>query len=279
MNGEKIGQFILTLRKSQQMTQKELAAKLYITDKAVSKWERGLSCPDIALLPDLSAIFGVTVSELLNGERNGEVVENPETAKGVGNALKYARNQWSGKVKSMRRIFMAAFSICMLLGIVTCAICDLAITGTLTWSLISISSIVFAWLVLLPIVQYNLKGVAYSLTIFSLLLIPYLYGLDVFIQAGGALMPIGARMSLVLIVFLWIIFWLNKALAPRWLLATAIELLLGIVASFVVNIILHTLIQEPLLDVWDIQTFFLVASLSGFLFSLDIKKRRQSKMV
>ncbi len=56
------------LRNSKNLTQKELAEQLGVTDKAVSKWERGLSCPDISILPKLSQILGVTIGELVNGE-------------------------------------------------------------------------------------------------------------------------------------------------------------------------------------------------------------------
>lgn len=69
MNNEKMGKFICDMRKSQKLTQKDLAEKLKITDKAVSKWERGISCPDISLLVPLAQALGVTTSELLNGEK------------------------------------------------------------------------------------------------------------------------------------------------------------------------------------------------------------------
>lgn len=69
ISNERFGGFILELRKEKDLTQKELAEKLYISDKAVSKWERGLSMPDIALLIPLSQIFGVTILEILSGKR------------------------------------------------------------------------------------------------------------------------------------------------------------------------------------------------------------------
>lgn len=69
MDKEKLGAFVQMLRKEQQMTQKELADKLCITDKAVSKWERGLSYPDISMLEPLSDALQVSVLELLQGER------------------------------------------------------------------------------------------------------------------------------------------------------------------------------------------------------------------
>lgn len=64
---EKFGVFLVQLRKEKGLTQKELAEKLYVSDKAVSKWERGLSLPDIALLQPLAELLGVSVTELLSG--------------------------------------------------------------------------------------------------------------------------------------------------------------------------------------------------------------------
>lgn len=69
MDNKKFGDFIKELRKEKKLTQKELGEKLNITDKAISKWERGLSFPDISVLKDLADFFEIDISELLNGER------------------------------------------------------------------------------------------------------------------------------------------------------------------------------------------------------------------
>ena len=65
MEKQSLGQKIAELRKAKNMTQLELANKLNITDKAVSKWERDISCPDINTFPKLAEILGVSVDELL----------------------------------------------------------------------------------------------------------------------------------------------------------------------------------------------------------------------
>ena len=65
----KIGKFISELRKEKNLTQEELAEKLLVTDRAVSKWERGLSLPDAGKMLDLCSILGINVNELLNGEK------------------------------------------------------------------------------------------------------------------------------------------------------------------------------------------------------------------
>ena len=65
----KIGKFIASCRKDKNITQEQLAEKLYITDRAVSKWERGLSLPDADKMLDLCNILDINVNELLNGEK------------------------------------------------------------------------------------------------------------------------------------------------------------------------------------------------------------------
>ena len=65
MEKKTFGNLVTQLRKAKGMTQADLAEKMGITDKAVSKWERDLSYPDIASIPHLAEILGVTVDELL----------------------------------------------------------------------------------------------------------------------------------------------------------------------------------------------------------------------
>lgn len=73
----RFGQFLAEERKRRGLTQKELAERLFVSDKAVSKWERGLSLPDVSLLIPLGKELGVTVTELLEGRRL-------ETSAGMG---------------------------------------------------------------------------------------------------------------------------------------------------------------------------------------------------
>ena len=76
-----MGEKICTLRKEKGMTQRQLAELMNVTDKAVSKWERDLSCPDIHSIPTLAQALGVTAEELLDtlqprqeGSKAGEIV-------------------------------------------------------------------------------------------------------------------------------------------------------------------------------------------------------------
>ena len=69
MNQVKIGKFISELRKEKDLTQKDLAEKLNVTDRAISKWENGRGLPDVSLLRKLSEELDVSINELLSGER------------------------------------------------------------------------------------------------------------------------------------------------------------------------------------------------------------------
>lgn len=81
MDAEKTGLFIAELRGEQGLTQRELAEKIGVTDKAVSKWENGRGFPDVAILETLSKELGVSIAELISGER-----ATPETAAAQSNS-------------------------------------------------------------------------------------------------------------------------------------------------------------------------------------------------
>lgn len=69
MDAKKLGQFIAEIRKEQNMTQAELASKLHVTDKAISKWERGQGLPDINSIEPLADALGISVAEVMQAER------------------------------------------------------------------------------------------------------------------------------------------------------------------------------------------------------------------
>lgn len=68
MLNKTLGEMISSLRKEKNMTQNDLAKKMNVTDKAVSKWERNLSCPDVNSIPKLAEVLSVSAEELLNAQ-------------------------------------------------------------------------------------------------------------------------------------------------------------------------------------------------------------------
>ena len=128
MERKSIGQFIAALRKVNGLTQMQLAEKLNVSDKAVSRWERDECAPDISVIPVIADIFGVTCDELLCGERK----INHENASKADEAL-------SAKGEKQRRRILAVglsryknrslISVGIaLIGLIAAAICDLLFT-------------------------------------------------------------------------------------------------------------------------------------------------------
>lgn len=95
MNQVKIGKFIASCRKDKKMTQIELADKLGVTDRAVSHWENGRSLPDVSLYKDLCECLGISIEELINGEKDNSLVAKEKAILTVvnekNNIKKYSR--------------------------------------------------------------------------------------------------------------------------------------------------------------------------------------------
>ena len=117
IDNQKFGAFLCALRKEHGMTQKDLAEKLFVSDKAVSKWERGLSLPDISLLQPLADELGVTVTELLAGERirESEPLSVRDVEPIVRGSLELTAQEQSGQ-RTVRRRWIAAYLGSLLLG-------------------------------------------------------------------------------------------------------------------------------------------------------------------
>ena len=88
MNNITLGKMISSLRKKKGMTQAELAEKMGVTDKAVSKWERDLSCPDISSLPKLAEIFDISVDELMQVKTGLKEKQNSKVSEIIDTVLK-----------------------------------------------------------------------------------------------------------------------------------------------------------------------------------------------
>lgn len=93
MEKKSIGSFIAALRKASGLTQRELAERLNVSDKAVSRWEREESLPDLSLIPAIAEIFGVTADELLRGERMKEGESLPRAGEKSEKQLKNLINR------------------------------------------------------------------------------------------------------------------------------------------------------------------------------------------
>jgi len=148
MNNEKFGELISELRKEKSLTQRELADRLHVTDKAVSKWERGKGYPEITLLQSLADVLGVTASELLSGERNtGGSLPLSKADAIVGEAIEKAGQDSRRKPSDL---FFTLLSFSFLIGAFVSLLCNYLINGKLDWSLYPLGALIMTWLILAP---------------------------------------------------------------------------------------------------------------------------------
>lgn len=116
MDKKKIGNLISTLRKEKGMTQKDLAERLHVSDRTVSKWERGAGVPDASLMIGLSDILGITVNELLTGERITDRNYMPEAKEEIKEAAAVILKHMKSRQKALRNKVIAIVLLIALLG-------------------------------------------------------------------------------------------------------------------------------------------------------------------
>lgn len=164
MEKKTMGSFIAALRRANGMTQRELAERLNVSDKSVSRWECDDGYPDLSLIPVIAEIFGVTADELLRGERKVSV-EGDSNDSGNGHEaglgrkgqkeLEHMKNMALNNFRSMSFMSIGV----SLLGLVAAAICNLAFNraslGFLVGCIFFVSSIVFEAMVLNSFLSMN----------------------------------------------------------------------------------------------------------------------------
>ena len=173
------GAYICRCRKELGLTQREFADRLYVTESAVSKWERGLSYPDITLIRDICAVLGVTEHELLTASEDVEARTADTLAKKY---LRLARN-------------MRLFQFILYGGIAAiCLITNLAVDRTLSWFWIVLTAeLMGASLTLVPVLAKRRRGMlamgGFTVSLELLLLASCLFsGGDWFALAGIAVL-------------------------------------------------------------------------------------------
>ena len=127
MEKKTIGGFIAALRKANGMTQKDLAEKLNVSDKTVSRWERDDGAPDLSLIPVIAEIFDVTCDELLRGERKSpqERTETPENNETSPKAEKQRQRLLKSTLSKYKNCTCISVGISVI-GIIAALICNFA---------------------------------------------------------------------------------------------------------------------------------------------------------
>ena len=269
MNQIKTGKFIAECRKEKKLTQAQLAEKLNITARALSKLETGKSMPDSSIMLELCKILGITVNELLSGEK---VSVDSLGKKADENLIALKRKEENNIAKNV--VISVLFSITLLIGIMVCGICNIAISGNLSWSLIPMASIVFVWVISFPSIILGKKGIIKSLISLSIFIIPYIYLLSRILKVNE-LFQIGSVISFISLVFLWIMFAIFYRIGKtRKFAAFGITALLIVPFVIIVNVLLSKMIEISIFDVWDFMSIFILLMLAIIFFVCDYAEKK-----
>lgn len=243
MDQSGIGSFIMERRREKGLTQAQLAERLNITDRAVSKWETGKSLPDSSIMLALCGILDITADELLSGERKEEGARRPAALPPPTPPERRVPRRGERRWRLALLLTGGLFT-----GVLVCFICDTALSGGLSWSRIVAVSAGYAWAALLPCVILKRGGPAGSLLSLSLFTVPYLYGLSHLLRVR-AVFTVGTAAAAVSLPFLWLICAAFRRMGrTSRALGTACLLLAGLTAS--INGALCLLEAAPPPDAW-----------------------------
>lgn len=266
MEEKQIGLFIRDRRLAMGLTQQQLADKLGITDKAVSKWERCVSCPDITLLRELSGALEVSVSELLAGELESKPSLVPQEVEDVVlDTVSYAETARRKNSGWRFWTFVALTAGCLVaalvLGIIYCAV-GFDVKPDV---LLAIKCVGFGWAVCYPLLRSQRRPIRDFLLLLSLAIVPFL------LQFPGDFWHWALWIVLFADIYLWAVYFIcRKLLHTRVWLAAGWTFLLGAVLSFGIYAILSSRgIDGNLIGA------VITAITAGVCFLIDFALRRQ----
>ena len=116
MNQEKIGKFILELRREKNMTQQELADKIGVTDRAISKWENGRGIPDLSLMIPLCKELDITINELISGEKIEKKDYQSKLEENILKTIDYTNRRIINKDKIFKIAVRTIITIILIIG-------------------------------------------------------------------------------------------------------------------------------------------------------------------
>lgn len=244
MDYQKIGDFIAQCRKDKGLTQKQLAEHLGVTDKAVSKWERGQSCPDIALLAPLAELLGVEIGEILGGEKSAPAEKSVEQVQRmVEHAIDYTAKNSKERWLRLRLLLWGGLLASLFIAGAVCLICDMSISRQLTWSPMVLACLVYGGFMFYPLLGGKGRPVRGLLIMASIATLPFLLVLSALL--GETLVAtMGCALAVVSLLTLWFIYWLSKKMRARPFRVIACSVLACLPLNFAIGGILWFFIQD-----------------------------------
>lgn len=232
MQQKDIGVQISCARKKLNYTQRELADRLGVSDKTISKWERGGGYPDISMLLPLCKELGIELSQLLGEEAQPQETEEHR----LKTFAEYAMMKMKENKQQIRRRCWIAIMLLSVIAIGICLLCDFVITRSFTWSLVATAAICYGCMILTPLLLAKRKIIELTLAVIMLMIYPFMLVISFYVPIPNFLeiawiLAIGSD---VLIILCYLV--LKKLRCSLWFKLAMIVLLSGMF-NMMINIV------------------------------------------
>lgn len=265
------GENLINLRKKNKMTQEEVAEKLDITRQTVSNWELNQTKPDLDQLKQLSALYKISIDELVYSDIQKNIankVNNSEKSNLFHKAVKI--------ILVNKKIIFMIFTLMCIMAVGICLIVDYAINGTITWSDISVLSIIFGYLIIMPTFTNKNKILLFLLTL-TITILPFLYLMEMSIPIKEWFYSLAIPVSIIGICGIWISYFVCCFFEiSEWYKAAILIFIVGAIMSPIINHIIDGLPYYSLqnyINVFSSLVVSLACTIYGYIKNSKIKNK------
>lgn len=193
------GQNLINLRKQNKMTQEDVAEKLDITRQTVSNWELNQTNPNLEQLKDLSKLYKISLDKLVDNNIN-EI-----KAKEASNSEKFKKlfNRCINFISKDKKLLLMIFTLLCIIAMGVCAIVDYRINNAITWAYIPILSVIFGYLITIPMFAKKHKLVLFLSTV-TITILPFLYLMEKAVTLKDWFYPVALPICIATIIGVWI---------------------------------------------------------------------------
>lgn len=235
MDSRHIGEQIYSARKKMNYTQRELADKIGVSDKAISKWERGAGCPDISLLLPLCEELNIDVSQLLGKETvNTENEDGQKEEQRLHQFAEYAKMKIIDNRATILKYITIFLCFASIISIGICLLVDYVLTQSFSWSLTASTAIAYGCIIVSVFLMCKNYRLEKALGVSSVLLFPLLYVISMQNELA-MFFPKAYVIALGAVILAWIIY----AILLKLRISIWYRLLLISVISTIYNVLIN----------------------------------------
>lgn len=277
MNNSKFAILLSSMRREKHLSARQLAERLHVSENTIEFWESGKQYPELAMLPHLAEILGLTPGELISGERNpaGYVPPSEEDAlvkDMIAYAEKVSRYQTSGMT-------FAIFSIVLVISLFTCFLVNFLIEHRFSWSLYPLGAALVVWLTSLPLFTFKRHRSLYAILAFSITTPMYLFLIELISPAKNWVLPLALPILAILYVFAFFVAFLYRnTKLSRFRVISYSLLFFGVPVNIGIHMIVQSFLRQSL---WSgsmnlVGTVFILAAVIVFI--VGMTKQRNSRV-